>query len=312
MWGYFVPVLAPMVVYSWLALRWAIEQFQREEVLFREAERLDLGLWLRRLLREKEGLPSAGQACFCFALIFGLHWLSLGAGGRVSVLSFSAVRYLAFVAAPPLFMVLLLTTRPRQGLALRLPPWWAWPAAIALAVLLLPPFVSLTLFLLEQFPHIKQTLLESHSLGSSANETPAPSLSLLVLGVLPAVCEELAFRGFLLSGLARRFRPWTAILLSGFLYALYQMNVFQAVPHFLAGVVLALLVIRTGRVLPAIAFHLVWNVLLIVPGLQPKLLEHLNDALSRRPLLSFGVVLACLALAAPLLATLLRRCPSVT
>jgi membrane protease YdiL (CAAX protease family) len=132
------------------------------------------------------------------------------------------------------------------------------------------------------------------------------------VGVLPAVCEELAFRGFLLSGLARRFRPWTAILLSGFLYALYQMNVFQAVPHFLAGVVLGLLVTRTGSVLPAIAFHLVWNVLLIVPGLQPKLLEHINDALSGRPLLSSGVVLACLALAAPLLATLLRRRPSVT
>ena len=41
-WLYFIPVLAPMVIYSWLALRWAIEQFQREEVLFREAERLDL------------------------------------------------------------------------------------------------------------------------------------------------------------------------------------------------------------------------------------------------------------------------------
>ena len=59
---YFIPVLAPMIVYSWLALRWAIGQFQREEVLFREAERLDIGLWLRRLFRDKEPLPSAGEA----------------------------------------------------------------------------------------------------------------------------------------------------------------------------------------------------------------------------------------------------------
>src|SRR5207253_10034996 len=36
LWLYFVPVLVPMMVYSWLALRWAIGQFQREEVLFRE------------------------------------------------------------------------------------------------------------------------------------------------------------------------------------------------------------------------------------------------------------------------------------
>src|SRR5439155_12386156 len=36
-WLYFVPVLVPVVLYSGLALHWAIEQFKREEVLFREA-----------------------------------------------------------------------------------------------------------------------------------------------------------------------------------------------------------------------------------------------------------------------------------
>ncbi len=77
-WLYFIPVLAPMVVYSWLALRWAIEQFQREEVLFREAERLDVGLWLRRLFRDKEALPTAGEAFFCFALLLVLRWASFG------------------------------------------------------------------------------------------------------------------------------------------------------------------------------------------------------------------------------------------
>jgi sodium transport system permease protein len=47
-----IMVVVPMLVYAWLALRWAIYQFQREEVLFREAERLDLALWLRRLWRD--------------------------------------------------------------------------------------------------------------------------------------------------------------------------------------------------------------------------------------------------------------------
>jgi len=305
LWGYFVPVLAPMVVYSWLALRWAIEQFQREEVLFREAERLDLKLWLRRLFREKEALPSAGQALFCFGLIFGLHWLTLGVGARTSIVTFSAIRYLAFVAAPALFMALLLTTRPLQGLALRRSPGWAWPIAAVLAILLLPPFSALTLFLLDQFPQIKQTLLEAQGGSRLPVEIPGSLLLyLLVQIVMPAVCEELAFRGFMLSGLRRRFRPWTAILLSSFLYALYQMNVFQAVPHFLVGVVLALLVTRTGSVAGAIVFHLVWNVLLAVPVLQPSLLDWINDRLADAPLLGPGLVLGSLVLAAPLLAAL--------
>src|SRR5205085_10196049 len=87
LWLYFVPVLVPMVIYGWLALRWAIIQFQREEVLFREAERLDVGLWLRRLLREKEPRPSAGQALFCFTLILALSWFSLGLGSELLVTS---------------------------------------------------------------------------------------------------------------------------------------------------------------------------------------------------------------------------------
>src|ERR1700677_1894400 len=72
-WFYFVPVLAPIVLYSYLALRWAIAQFHREEVLFREAERLDLKLWFLRLFREKEETPSTGQAFFIFSMVLGLN-----------------------------------------------------------------------------------------------------------------------------------------------------------------------------------------------------------------------------------------------
>src|SRR5207253_2430859 len=136
-WLYFVPVLAPIVLYSGLALRWAIEQFKREEVLFREAERLEIGLWLRRLFREKEALPSAGQAVFCFALMISMRWLAMSLGNRGSVVIAMGIAYLAFVAAPPLFMALLLTTRPRQGLALRLPSGRALLGAGALAILIL-------------------------------------------------------------------------------------------------------------------------------------------------------------------------------
>ena len=114
-WLYFVPVLVPMVLYSWLALRWAIEQFKREEVLFREAERLDIGLWLRRLFREKEPLPSTGQAFFAFTLIVLLRWITLGDTGPGSLVVRTGIAYLTFVAAPPLFMALVLTTRPLAG-----------------------------------------------------------------------------------------------------------------------------------------------------------------------------------------------------
>jgi membrane protease YdiL (CAAX protease family) len=129
-----------------------------------------------------------------------------------------------------------------------------------------------------------------------------------VLALLPAVCEELAFRGFILSGLTRRFRPWAAVLLSAFLFALYQMNVFQFVPHFLFGAALGLLVLRTGSVLPAMLFHLVYNTLVIAPVLFPGAWQGLaagESALEQHPLLRLAVIGGCTVLAAALLGGIL-------
>lgn len=268
---YFVPVLAPMVLYSWLALRWAIGQFNREEVLFREAERLDVGLWLRRLFRDKEELPTVGEAFFCFGLIMALRWLAMGLGTG-PLLALTGTAQLAFVATPPLFMALLLTTRPRLGLGLRSPPWWALLLGVVLGAMILPPLAELTAWIVRQFPGLRDLLRENNPLLQelkSLSTGPAwkQALGLLVLALLPALCEEIAFRGFILTGLRRAFRPRAAVLLSAFLFAVYQMNVFQFVPHFVLGVVLGLLAVRSGSVLPSILFHLTYNALLIGPGL---------------------------------------------
>src|SRR6202041_3897714 len=71
---YFLPVLVPTVVYAGVALRWAIDQFQREDVLFREAERFSISSWLRHLYRDREPTPTSGQATLCFALILSSSW----------------------------------------------------------------------------------------------------------------------------------------------------------------------------------------------------------------------------------------------
>src|SRR5271166_4778198 len=71
---FFLPVMVPTVVYAWMALRWAIDQFQREEVLFREAERFNVGVWLKHLVRDRQAMPTGGQAVLCFSLILSASW----------------------------------------------------------------------------------------------------------------------------------------------------------------------------------------------------------------------------------------------
>jgi len=295
---YFLTVLSPLLIYSWLALRWAIEQFQREEVLFREAERLDLGLWVRALFREKEALPGKAQALICFGLLLTLQWLSLDQAVPPSL--GSALQHnLACVVAPPVLLAWLLTARPRQGLALRGAAWWAWPAAILLGLLLLAPLAELTVLILRQLPAIAELMETAQAQVKSlfGPETSSATL-LLTWAVLPALGQELAFRGFILSGFRHRFSSRTALFLSSFLFALYPMNVALFVPQFLFGATAAYLVLRCRSVLPAMLLHLVYRA---VPMLFPTLFADLlaKVDLSDEPvsLLRWIISAACAVLA---------------
>jgi sodium transport system permease protein len=262
-WLYFLPVLAPMALYSWLALCWAIEQFQSEEVLFREAERLDLRLWLRSLFREKSPKPTAGQALFCFAVVLALNWLGLTVVGEESAhsLTYVAVSQLALVAAPTLFMAVLLTKRPLWGLGLRLPIPVFWPIGALLGASLVPLVVV-------PFAENLPIFQEVRALRESGELDPGGvSYYVLVLVVLPAVCQELAFRGFILNGLRRRFSLLLACIINSILYAVYHLNVFQILPAFLLGLALALLAYRCASTLPGMMLHLIHNGLLLAVAL---------------------------------------------
>jgi membrane protease YdiL (CAAX protease family) len=171
------------------------------------------------------------------------------------------------------------------------------------------PLAWLTLLILEQFPGLKLLLEEHHPLTGALQSNGGLSLNyLLVLAVLPALCEELAFRGFILTGLRRRFHPWTAVFLSSFLFALFQMNVFQFAPHFVLGVILALIALRTNSVAPSMVFHLVYNLCFIAPLVFREFFTELNakvSAIGVQSLLPGLLAGVCALLAVGLLAAML-------
>jgi hypothetical protein len=123
-----------------------------------------------------------------------------------------------------------------------------------------------------------------------------------VLLVLAPVCSELAFRGFVLTGLRRRFHPWTAILLSSFLFAFSYLNVFLFIPTFILGVILGLVATRSRSTLPGMLFHVLYNAVFIGPILFPESADALGRALSSPPYLRPALLTVCTVLAAVYLA----------
>ena len=167
---YFLPVLLPTIVYSWLALKWAVDLFKREDVVFREAEVFDLRLWLRHLVRDKEPTPGAGPAILCFALMLSLTWFLMQVIAAEAPLKGMMIGHLAIVG-PPLALTLLLCSDPVRTLRLKPPRVRDLALAGGLALTLNPLVREIAAVVGQLFP-ASEAIREQ--LGEMARQVPQP------------------------------------------------------------------------------------------------------------------------------------------
>jgi sodium transport system permease protein len=124
-----------------------------------------------------------------------------------------------------------------------------------LAVVAHPLSIELSQFLVDHqvFPELPESARQVMALMKT-DDTPT-WLLLMVFAVTPAICEELAFRGFILSGLARGGRLAIAVGISSLMFGIIHMIPQQAFNAALLGLVLGLLAIYSRSLFPAMAFH---------------------------------------------------------
>ncbi len=260
---YAIPVLISSIGYSMLALWWAIELYNSEDVLFREAEKLDIRMWFRQLLRTKDAVPALPEAGFCFILILMLQFVAMtymkpdltrGDPG-LTMMRLIVIQQLTMIACPAVFMGVLLTTSLRATFRLRMPSMTAMAIGVGLAVVAHPLSVELSQFLVEHqvFPELPESARQVMGLMKTGDKPTW--LLLLVFAVTPAICEELAFRGFILSGLARGGRLAIAVGISSMMFGIIHMIPQQAFNAALLGLVLGLLAVYSRSLFPAMAFH---------------------------------------------------------
>jgi membrane protease YdiL (CAAX protease family) len=89
-------------------------------------------------------------------------------------------------------------------------------------------------------------------------------LLILVFAVVPAVAEELLFRGFLQAGLARLLdRRWLVVLVSALIFALFHLDPWRFPGVLGLGLFLGWLRERSGSLIPTMAAHATSNILSI-------------------------------------------------
>lgn len=286
-WPFLFPVLATTAACCWIALRWAVDQFSNETILFRSSDRFSPRLWVQGMIRDRAPTPSVAEALVCGLLVLLIRFfagLSLPFPRDWSQFSLqTVVSLVAFVATPALLMAVMLTTRPTQTLLFRWTGWTPLGAACGLAICLHPLATGLGLLVRHLYPLREGSLAPVEDLMRSA---PGIWQLVLLMAVLPAICEELVFRGFILSGLRHLGKPWRAIVLSSLFFGVTHGIVQQSLMATIFGLVLGFVAIRSQSILPCMVFHATHNALGILAG---EWLPRLAEQDSRWLVLGYGV-----------------------
>ena len=192
---------------------------------------------------------------FCFAALFTVRLLA-----KLSPTLFSSALISLFLQLAILLLPALLFIRMRgrgYGKAIRL----RRPAAAHI------PLLICAFFLLLVGGFLLSTLFGgTHTIGNSSSsfEAATPSgiwqtlIAIPVLALLPAICEELLFRGILCTELDRR-GALRAVLVGSLLFALIHFDLANLPVYFYAGVLLTLVLYVTDSLIATMIIHALYN-----------------------------------------------------
>lgn len=194
-------------------------------------------------------------------------WLSslleLALPQSASPLVINASYYLPFIALP---LALYARRRPGIGGALRLNPPPLLPTLALAPLAILSVYVASTLAF---FWELLLNALGFHSPGGFAQPQTEAELALAIVSMaaMPAVCEELLFRGFALSAWESRGTRF-AIGVTALLFALLHGNLYGLPAYLLVGAVAGFVTFALDSVYAGIVYHTVYNAAcLVIPFL---------------------------------------------
>ncbi len=248
------------------------------------------GRWHEFLQRPKESspLPTLSSTVCTLALLFPLYFIASGVLARGEAqpsvrMVMSAVMTVGLFIGVPMMLLGWQKVSFMRGIGLTPAAWPYWVAAV--------------LFGLATWPWVFEIVVYAHGFGIRgidpdkiknvesllAGWKQVPLwLMVLCLGILPGVCEEAFFRGFLFNGLKRGLNAAATIAISAIAFGLFHVVLSggaapeRLLPSTLMGVLLGWLTWRCGSSIPAMILHAIHNSTLLIVVQSRDLLAEWN------------------------------------
>ena len=229
---------------------------------------------------------STGMRIFLFLIILLISsligivastvFVFLGDSGMKIAQGISSV--FMFVVPPIVYYLITRNAHPMRDLGFRslAQPWWLIFIGVVVMIVSIPFTYQLTLWneSMNLGPALSKLEAYLKTLEETAQATTEKMLNvdtigglllnLLIIALIPAVGEELTFRGVLQQSLTRKINPHAAIILSAAIFSFIHFQFYGFLPRMFLGILLGYMFYITGSLWTSIAMHFANNGMAVV------------------------------------------------
>lgn len=274
-------------IYSVLIIWILAKMYDSEDILFSDGFR-SIRILQKRSDIKKGTIPAIGD------LILGLVVLLLcmiyigGAIAAREVMVGAFIQQL-MVLAVPLFLTWYMKTDKKQIFSLAAPKLSMIPASILLYIgtylLSIMTSVVLSTFMKESLQNVEGTF-------DALLDYPFV-LVVFVLAFMPAVGEELLFRGVVFGSLNSRYKVAISILISAAIFGAFHMSMIKFLSTGLLGACFAYIVYKGGSIYVTMFLHFVNNAFSFVAMKYPQAVGKVLPFLLKDELSAIEIVIIC-------------------
>lgn len=255
-----VLVLLSNIIYAFISV-WVLGKiYNSESILFGESFS-GIKLFELRKNIKKGSVPSIQESILIMVVAL---LLMVYVGGIVSTsapLSIGLVVQQAFIGVLPLLAAIYIKADMKKVFSLRVPKLKDLIGSLILGIggICLNLVVSSLLSI--AFPSDGEVLNEQYT--QILNGVPfVPGV--LLMALLPAVCEELMFRGYMFTAFKNRMSLPTAIVIVSLLFGISHMSMIKIIPTALLGATLAYIIHKSGSIVTSSLIHFLNNAFAVV------------------------------------------------
>ncbi|MGB0714701.1 MAG: ABC transporter permease subunit/CPBP intramembrane protease [Phycisphaerae bacterium] len=297
--------LCSTTLYAGAAVAVAAGIFGKESVVFADSGSL-AGVFRRQFIKPRQ-LPPLSMVLLYVSLLFPTWFFIQSAisptdmdEGSTGVLKGTAAIMPILFILLPFVMLRYWKINVWETFGFQIPPLRYQVAGIIIGLTAWIPAAEITVLQAKLFGLPAGILAQNQYLLDALRALPLLQ-ALFFTAVVPAISEEILFRGLLLNGLRTGLKRNAAIITCGVIFGVFHFLIFRFAITATLGIVLAYLAWQSRSIVPAIMAHLLHNGLATYRGLHPEQFEWLTGpvsddptALGHLPLLVIGVGMAIL------------------